>query len=129
MPVTISASDYLWLETLVYIVLLVCHRGMGDSPRISSACCLQGVLAELRALGIRRIDACGKSHRCGEVKGGGGAFLHNITWLAALCGHHEALERRCRQLMVDTTIMRVLHGEHPAEVVHNLVKIVGDAVR
>ena len=74
-----------------------------------------------------------EQHRClchhgGKVQRGSHAFLHHVARLLAVGGLHGTFGRRCGQLVIDSAVGRVLHGQQPAKAVVNLVQKVGRGV-
>jgi hypothetical protein len=73
---------------------------------------------------VHRLDVS-LSHHGSEIKGSSHRLHDHITRLVAFCGSHKTLEIGSGELVIHPTICRVLHREHPFQVVHYLVEQVG----
>ena len=112
----------------VSLLLLVEHAGIALGPAVGGhggAGCLVG---KRRVVLVALEDAGSLSHNGCKVERGGRALLYHVALLLAVRRHDEALEVGRGQLVVDTAVVGILHGEHPAQVVHHLVEHVGRLV-
>ena len=116
------------LKLLVHFVLIIELARVLLRPFISRLRSLLCLLSEIRIVRILCIDTCCLRHHRSKVECGSRGFLHHIALLLAVGWHDETLEVRCRQLMINTTISRVLHGEHPLQIIHQFVQEVGRLV-
>ena len=97
---------------------------------------LVGTFSSLRCLSrevgivllVRRKETCCISHHRRKVERGSYTLRHHITRLVTIGRHHETLKVGGGQLVIDTTIVRILHGEQPLEIEHHLVQKVGGLV-
>ena len=92
-------------------------------------CTFGSLCSLLREGGVKgSIDPCRHRHRRREIKGSSGRFHYYITGFAALVRCNEALKIRFGQFMIHTSV-RILHGEHPSEVIHSFrehIREIGD---
>ena len=98
------------------------------SPVVGCQCRPCGPLGEARIVLISFIYTCSLRHDSRKVVAGGHALLHHVALLVALNGHHHSLEVRRGQLVIDTAVVGILHGNHPFQVIHQLVQEVSRLV-
>ena len=79
----------------------------------------------MRIVLIVFVDPRGLCHHGSEIVGCSHTLLYHISLLLTSCRHHKAFEVRGGQLMIHASIVRVLHGKHPLQVIHDLIQQVG----
>ena len=93
---------------------------------LSHRCCLR-TKAWIVSL-VRFEDSGCISHHSSKVESGCDALGNNISGLLTICWHDETLEVRRCQFVVDSAIVRILHGKEPAQIEHHFVKEIGSLI-
>ena len=126
------------IELTLHIIVIVCAR---DNSR--SILLIHGVLVVIDSRMRQRPFPCTESSRCGlsdeiridmfvwcidtscqchgscEIERRSGSLEHHITRFAAFVGTNEGFKFRGGEFVIHTAI-DVLHGEHPADIIHSL---------
>ncbi|OPZ66531.1 MAG: hypothetical protein BWY82_02987 [Verrucomicrobia bacterium ADurb.Bin474] len=83
-------------------------------------------------VGICRIEwfpnAAGHRHDGREVVCGRSGLHHHVAWVTQKVGKNGRFESEGRELVIDPSVCRILHGEHPIEVPLDFIQEVWDVV-
>ena len=114
-----------WAEVLIHLGLVVIDDRIIFCPLICPLRCLGSLCYKAGISSLKRgIDTRCEGHGSREIECRSGSLEDDVTRFPALIGADEALKVGFGKLMIDTAI-RVLHREHPADVVHSLGEHVG----
>ena len=126
--VAVGACSHIGVKLLVHLVLVIDGLRVELGPVIGGQSGFLGLLGKCRIVFVALVDACGKCHYSSKVIAGGHTLLHHIALLVTIGGHDKALEIGSRQFVVNASVIGILHGDHPLEIKHELVKQVCSAV-
>ena len=61
-----------------------------------------------------------RSHCSRKIQCRACTLLYHVSLPLTICGHYEPLKIQCRKLMINTSIFRILHRQHPSQVIQCL---------